>query len=136
NAVGELIESDDAGLITQWQHDILGRLVSRTRAVSDDDEGKENTESTESEITRWEYNLDGQLMAAHHVSEGYPVSVLFERNLSGQINQEQQIVSAPDGSVLWQHRIQLRYDANSALLFTTPDGLPTLHWHTYGPGHL
>ncbi|MCE9917269.1 RHS repeat-associated core domain-containing protein, partial [Obesumbacterium proteus] len=67
---------------------------------------------------------------------GYPVSVLFERNLSGQINQEQQIVSAPDGSVLWQHRIQHRYDANSALLFTTPDGLPPLHWHTYGPGHL
>ncbi|WP_193771870.1 hypothetical protein, partial [Obesumbacterium proteus] len=76
---------DDAGLITQWQHDILGRLISRTHAVSHDDEGKENTES---EITRWEYNLDGQLMAAHHVSEGYPVSVLFERNLSGQINQE------------------------------------------------
>ncbi|QIP54874.1 RHS repeat-associated core domain-containing protein [Hafnia alvei] len=136
NAVGELIESDDAGLITQWQHDILGRLVSRAHAVSHDDEGKENAESTENEITRWEYNLDGQLMAAHHVSEGYPVSVLFERNLSGQINQEQQIVSAPDGSVLWQHRIQHRYDANSALLFTTPDGLPTLHWHTYGLGHL
>lgn len=133
NAVGELIESDDAGLITQWQHDILGRLVSRIHAMSYDDEGKENTES---EITRWEYNLDGQLMAAHHVSEGYPVSVLFERNQSGQINQEQQIVRAPDGSVLWQHRIQHRYDANSALLFTTPDGLPTLHWHTYGPGHL
>lgn len=130
NAVGELIESDDAGLITQWQHDILGRLVSRTHAVSDD------TENAESDIARWEYNLDGQLMAAHHVSEGYPVSVLFERNLSGQINQEQQIVSAPDGSILWQHRIQHRYDANSALLFTTPDGLPTLHWHTYGPGHL
>ena len=130
NAAGELIESDDAGLITQWQHDILGRLVSRTHAVS------HNIENTESEITRWEYNLDGQLIAAHHVSEGYPVSVLFERNLSGQINQEQQIVSAPEGSVLWQHRIQHRYDANSALLFTTPDGLPTLHWHTYGPGHL
>jgi len=126
NAAGELIESDDAGLLTQWQHDILGRLVSRTR----------DTEDAESDIARWEYNLDGQLMAAHHVSEGYPVSVLFERNLSGQINQEQQIVSAPDGSVLWQHRIQHRYDANSALLFTTPDGLPTLHWHTYGPGHL
>ncbi|WP_193771872.1 hypothetical protein, partial [Obesumbacterium proteus] len=90
---------DDAGLITQWQHDILGRLISRTCAVSD------NTEDAESDIARWEYNLDGQLMAAHHVSEGYPVSVLFERNLSGQVNQEQQIVSAPDGSVLWQHRI-------------------------------
>ncbi|MBK5072971.1 RHS repeat protein [Budviciaceae bacterium CWB-B4] len=127
NIAGELIQSQDEGLTTYWHYDLAGRLIRRQLPDSIDERPNEE---------QWCYDQSGQLISVHHHSEGYPVSVSYQRDKAGNITGEQQIVRRPDGETLWQYQVSHQYHARGFLEETQLEGLPPLRWQTYGPGHL
>ncbi|HAT2611329.1 TPA: RHS repeat protein [Kluyvera intermedia] len=119
---GQLIHSEDEGLVTRWHYDASDRLSHRTV----------NDEPAE----QWHYNDRGWLAQVSHLSDGYRVSVHYDYDDHGRLCRERQTVHVPDTqTLLWQHVTQHDY-RNGLAERTTPDRLPPVAWLTYGSGHL
>ena len=119
---GQLIHSEDEGLVTRWHYDESDRLSHRTV----------NDEPAE----QWHYNDRGWLAQVSHLSDGYRVSVHYDYDDHGRLCRERQTVVQPDTqTLLWQHVTQHDY-RNGLADRTTPDRLPPVEWLTYGSGHL
>ncbi|SFD17843.1 RHS repeat-associated core domain-containing protein [Pragia fontium] len=127
NAVGELVQSKDEGLATHWYYDLAGRLIRRQHPHSVSEIPNDE---------QWDYDQSGQLLSARHISEGYSVSINYLRDKAGNIIEELQQVQKPDGKTLWQYKVNHQYDPRGFRHETLLEGLPSLRWQTYGPGHL
>jgi RHS repeat-associated protein len=127
NVGGELTQSDDCGLTTDWHYDSAGRVIKCVCPPLADGSLDE---------MNWSYNGNGLLQNIQHRSADYRVNVLWQRDLTGRVISESQQVVAANEQVLWSHTIGHRYQARGGLAQTLPDGLPAIDWLTYGPGHL
>ncbi|CAM4250288.1 RHS repeat-associated core domain-containing protein [Serratia silvae] len=127
NVGGELTQSDDCGLTTDWHYDSAGRVIkSVCPSLTDGSPDEMN----------WSYTENGLLQSLEHHSAGHRVSVLWQRDLTGRVIRESQKVLDPHEQVRWSHTIGHSYQARGGLAQTLPDGLPAIDWLTYGPGHL
>ncbi|QNP49361.1 RHS repeat-associated core domain-containing protein [Diaphorobacter aerolatus] len=127
NAVGDLLRSDDEGLISRYHYDKGGRLLKRQMG-----------ESNQAPAEHFSYTQDGQLAKAWHVTElgGNTITAGFERDMLGRIIRETQSITGPDGSEVWTHEVRRQFDELGSESQTTYTGLPAIGWQTYGPGHL
>ncbi len=131
NAGGELTQSIDAGQISRYRYDKGGRLLERQIGEETGQDGAAHAET-------FRYNDNGQLIEAMHRSElgGNTIAVQFSHDKLGRIVQESQSLTNAQGHTVWQHHIHHQFDALGAQSQTILDGLPPLHWQTYGAGHL
>ncbi len=127
NAGGALIESVDAGQISHYRYDKGGQLL-----------GRQVGEGEATRLETFQYNDNGQLVEAKHLSEvgGNTIAVQFDHDKLGRIVQEKQNLINPEGQLVWQHQVRHQLDALGVEAETQLDGLPPLHWQTYGSGHL
>ncbi|MGK9228872.1 RHS repeat protein, partial [Yokenella regensburgei] len=122
SVTGQLICSEDEGLVTRWHYDASDRLSHRTV----DGEPAE----------QWQYDERGWLTETSHVSEGHRVAVHYDYHENGRLCRERQTVHAPQtDALLWQHVTKHAHHHGLANR-TTPDRLPPVEWLTYGSGHL
>lgn len=126
NAVGELIESDDGGVVTQWQRDACGRITER-RAMG----GTQNANALAAQIATFAYDAAGRLIHAQHAAtlDAASVRLAWQRDLLGRIVEETQGIHSPHGRTLWLHRVTHRYDARGQRAMTQIHGLPPALWH-------
>ncbi len=127
NAGGELTQSSDAGQISHYRYDIGGRLLARQIG-----------EGQAARLESFQYNGNGQLIEAAHCTDvgGNTIAVRFSHDKLGRIAQETQHITNSQGQTVWQHTVGHRYDELGVETQTRFDGLPELHWQTYGSGHL
>ncbi|MFH7827075.1 RHS element core protein [Kluyvera chengduensis] len=119
---GQLIRSEDEGLVTLWHYDTSDRLTHRT--------------VNQEEAERWHYNEHGWLTAISHLSDGHRVAVHYGYDDKGRMSRERQTVHTPQtNELLWEHLTQHDYQ-NGLANKTTPDHLPPVEWLTYGSGYL
>ncbi|QNP49485.1 RHS repeat protein [Diaphorobacter aerolatus] len=127
NAVGDLLRSDDEGLVSRYHYDKGGRLLKRQMGESD-----------QAPAEHFSYTQDGQLAKAWHVTElgGNTITAGFERDMLGRIIRETQSIVGPYGSDVWQHSVDFHFNELGIETKTFYTGLPAIEWQTYGPGHL
>ncbi len=126
NVMGQLVYSDDAGLVTHWHYDDEGRLIRQQRPELAD--GHDDT--------LWRYDESGRVREIGHRSEGHLVSVRYQYDANDRVNGERQMVHGACGDLLWQHTTVRGFDARGFESVVRYDGLPEIRWETYGPGHL
>ncbi|KAA8997700.1 RHS repeat protein [Affinibrenneria salicis] len=140
NPVGLLIQSEDAGRVTDWHDDEADQLVRQVWQNYDAQNtcslNPESSASGAQYSTAWRYDVMGRLSGAEHLNQGNNVSIHYQYNAVGQVIAEQQTVSTPDGVRLWRHEVNHEYDVLGGRTVSIPDGLPPLRWQTYGSGHL
>lgn len=123
DVTGNLIRSEDEGLVTHWHYDESDRLASRT--------------INGQEAERWQYDERGWLTGISHLSEGHRVAVHYEHDDKGRRTRERQAVHNPQtGELLWAHETQQGYSEQGLATRQIPDGLPAVEWLTYGSGYL
>lgn len=126
NALQQLVTMQDVHLTTHYRYDLSGHLI--------------NSEIIEAGKTvdtqNWQYNEYEQLTEVNSQSGDYQITVCFERDNVGRILQETQCVMDNAGKPVWQHQVKHAYQIQGLRAETTPDGLPSLKWLTYGSGHL
>ena len=129
NAAGELVQSNDQGIISHYNYDQGGRLTNRQ--VGEETQGQGVSE-------HFEYGADGLLRKAWHTAAlgGTTVATEFERDALEQVTREIQSISGPDHSEVWRYSVDRRFDELGSVSHTTYTGLPTITWQTYGSGHL
>ncbi|AVF36184.1 RHS repeat-associated core domain-containing protein [Rahnella sikkimica] len=126
NAAGQLIRSDDAGLMTHWHYDDEGQLIRQQRPETKD--GPDDV--------LWQYDAAGRITETAHRSETHLVSVRFQYDANDNLNGERQIIRNARGDLLWQHTAVRGFDVRGFESAVRYDGLPEILWQTYGPGHL
>lgn len=127
NAVGDLVQSNDEGLVSRYHYDKGGRLLQRQIGEGEQAPGE-----------HFDYSQDGQLSRAWHVTElgGNRIEAEFERDLLGRTTRETQSIFGPDGNSVWQNKVDRQFDELGTEMQTTYSGLPAIEWQTYGSGHL
>ncbi|MFU2315195.1 RHS repeat-associated core domain-containing protein [Rahnella sp. PCH160] len=123
---GQLIRSDDAGLITHWHYDEEGHLVRQQRLDTGDGPDE----------VLWQYDAAGRVNETAHRSETHLVTVRFQYDDNDNLTGERQIIRNAHGDLLWQHTVRHQFDPRGFEVSARYDGLPEIHWQTYGPGHL
>lgn len=120
---GQLIHSEDEGLITRWYYDEADRLTHCTI----------NDEPAET----WQYDERGWLQAISHLSDGHRVAVHYEYDANSRIVSEQQSVHHPDtGEQLCLHETKYAYSEQGLVHQTILDHMPPVEWMTYGSGYV
>ena len=120
---GQLIHSEDEGLVTRWHYDASDRLSHRTV----------NDEPAE----QWHYTDRGWLAGISHLSDGHRVAVHYGHDNRGRLISERQTVHHPEtGELLWQHETKQNYGEKGLATLTTPDRLSPVEWLTYGSGYI
>ncbi|MCV4859490.1 RHS repeat protein, partial [Escherichia coli] len=123
SATGQLIRSEDEGLVTHWHYDEADRLTHRTV----------KGEPAE----QWQYDERGWLTGISHLSEGHRVTVHYGYDEKGRLTGERQTVHHPQTeALLWQHETRHAYNAQGLANRCIPDSLPAVEWLTYGSGWL
>ncbi|EGK9461975.1 RHS repeat protein [Escherichia coli] len=123
SAAGQLVRSEDEGLITLWHYDASDRITHRT--VNGDP------------AEQWQYDEHGWLTEISHTSEGHRVSVHYGHDDKGRLTGERQTVENPEtGEMLWEHETGYAYSEQGLATRQEPDGLPPVEWLTYGSGYL
>ncbi|EHL0991464.1 RHS repeat protein [Escherichia coli] len=123
SAAGQLVRSEDEGLITLWHYDASDRITHRT--VNGDP------------AEQWQYDEHGWLTTISHTSEGHCVSVHYGYDDKGRLTGERQTVENPEtGEILWEHETRHAYSEQGLATRQEPDGLPPVEWLTYGSGYL
>ncbi|WP_262409999.1 RHS element core protein [Escherichia albertii] len=123
SATGQLIRSEDEGLVTQWYYDASDRITHRT--VNGDP------------AEQWQYDEHGWLTEISHLSEGHRVAVHYGYDDKGRLTGERQTVENPEtGEMLWEHETGYAYSEQGLATRQEPDGLPPVEWLTYGSGYL
>ncbi len=123
SATGQLIRSEDEGLVTQWYYDEADRITHRT--VNGDP------------AEQWQYDEHGWLTEISHLSEGHRVAVHYGYDDKGRLTGERQTVENPEtGEMLWEHETGYAYSEQGLATRQEPDGLPPVEWLTYGSGYL
>lgn len=132
NAAGELVESLDAGRLTQLRYDLMGRLLERT--VYRGEEVDPQTPYRQ----HFQYGSDGLLEKAWHYSEigNNEIAVHLKRDPLGRIMRETQEIKGPQGDLVWQYSVAHQFNALGVEVQTAYEGLPQIEWQTYGSGHL
>ncbi|MCL2490569.1 MAG: DUF6531 domain-containing protein, partial [Propionibacteriaceae bacterium] len=130
DAAGQLIESNDAGQVSSYQHDKAGRLMARAT----------NAGAPEGFLQNLHYDANGRLIEALNANgqKRHVAKVEFTRDKLGRVTAEtQSLLNADDGQQpFWQHQIKHQYDELGNEDQTAPHGLPAIDWLTYGSGHL
>lgn len=93
---GQLVRSEDAGLVTRWHYDDNGRLIRRERPALAD--------GTPDELL-FGHDDAGRIAEMAHRSEEHLVSVRHEYNRNGQLTAEHQLIHNAQGEKLWQHSV-------------------------------
>ncbi|EJI7891386.1 RHS repeat protein [Escherichia coli] len=123
SATGQLVRSEDEGLITLWHYDASDRITHRT---VDGDPAEQ-----------WQYDEHGWLTTVSHTSEGHRVAVHYGYDDKGRLTGERQTVENPEtGEMLWEHETGHAYSEQGLATRQEPDGLPPVEWLTYGSGYL
>ncbi len=123
SATGQLVHSEDEGLITLWHYDASDRITHRT--VNGDP------------AEQWQYDEHGWLTEISHISEGHRVAVHYGHDDKGRLTGERQTVENPEtGEMLWEHETKHAYSEQGLATRQEPDGLPPVEWLTYGSGYL
>ncbi len=123
SATGQLVHSEDEGLITLWHYDASDRITHRT--VNGDP------------AEQWQYDEHGWLTEISHISEGHRVAVHYGHDDKGRLTGERQTVENPEtGEMLWEHEMKHAYSEQGLATRQEPDGLPPVEWLTYGSGYL
>ncbi|EPF5658175.1 type IV secretion protein Rhs, partial [Escherichia coli] len=123
SATGQLVHSEDEGLITLWHYDASDRITHRT--VNGDP------------AEQWQYDDHGWLTEISHTSEGHRVAVHYGYDDKGRLTGERQTVENPEtGEMLWEHETKHAYSEQGLANRQEPDGLPPVEWLTYGSGYL
>ncbi|MBF7977938.1 MULTISPECIES: RHS repeat-associated core domain-containing protein [Rahnella] len=123
---GQLIRSDDAGLVMHWHYDEDGQLIRQQRPDTDDGPDE----------VLWQYDAAGRVNETAHRSETHLVTVRFQYDDNDSLTGERQIIRNAHGDLLWQHTVRHQFDPRGFETAVRYDGLPEIHWQTYGPGHL
>ncbi|EGO9057269.1 RHS repeat protein [Escherichia coli] len=102
SAAGQLVRSEDEGLITLWHYDASDRITHRT--VNGDP------------AEQWQYDEHGWLTTISHTSEGHCVSVHYGYDDKGRLTGERQTVENPEtGEILWEHETRHAYTLTGQL---------------------